>query len=206
MEFKESRTRENLMRAFAGESQARNRYTFAADQAKQQKLHVIEAVFTFTANQEKEHAELFFKHLASSEGESIHIDGSYPVENTAWAPARLLRSAQHNEYEEHDDVYRAFAEKAKEEGFLKVAASFEMIAKIEKIHGNRFGALADLLEKNQLFISDVKTGWFCLNCGHVFEGTQVPEQCPVCSHDKGYFVRLELAPYTGNCCIEGVLG
>ena len=110
--------------------------------------------------------------------------------------------AQHNEYEEHDDVYRAFAEKAREEGFLKVAASFDMIAKIEKIHGNRFGALAELLEKNQLFISDVKTGWFCTNCGHVYEGTEVPAQCPVCSHDRGYFVRLELAPYTRNCCVE----
>ena len=113
--------------------------------------------------------------------------------------------AQHNEYEEHDDVYRAFAEKAKEEGFLAVASSFEQIAKIEKVHGNRFGALAELLEKNQLFISDVKTGWFCLNCGHVFEGTQAPEHCPVCSHDRGYFVRLELAPYTGECCVKGVL-
>ncbi len=204
VDFKTSETKDNLMRAFAGESQARNRYTFAADQAKQQKLHVIEAVFTFTANQEKEHAEIFYNHLSELAGETIHVDGGYPVDITD-SITELLRMAQHNEYEEHDDVYRVFAEKARAEGFLKVASSFEQIAKIEKVHGNRFGALADLLEKNQLFISDVKTGWFCLNCGHVFEGTQVPEQCPVCSHDKGYFVRLELAPYTGNCCVSGVL-
>ena len=205
VDFKTSETKDNLMRAFAGESQARNRYTFAADQAKQQKFHVIEAVFTFTANQEKEHAEIFYNHLSELAGETIHVDGGYPVDITD-SITELLRMAQHNEYEEHDDVYRAFADKAREEGFLAVASSFEQIAKIEKIHGNRFGALADLLEKNQLFISDVKTGWFCLNCGHVFEGTQAPEHCPVCSHDRGYFVRLELAPYTGNCCVEGVLG
>lgn len=204
VDFKSSETKENLMRAFAGESQARNRYTLAAAQAKQQKLHVIEAVFTLTADQEKEHAEIFYNHLSELAGENIHIDGTYPIDISD-SIAELLRMAQHNEYEEHDDVYKAFGEKAREEGFFKVAASFEMIAKIEKIHGNRFGALAELLEKNQLFVSDVKTGWFCLNCGHIYEGTEAPMQCPVCSHDRGYFVRLELAPYTGECCVEGVL-
>lgn len=203
VDFKTSETKDNLMRAFAGESQARNRYTFGAAQAKEQKLHVIEAVFTLTADQEKEHAEIFYNHLSELGGETIHVDGGYPVDITN-SISELLRMAQHNEYEEHDDVYRAFAEKAKEEGFLKVAASFDMIAKIEKLHGNRFGALAELLEKNRLFVSDVKTGWFCLNCGYVYEGTEVPMQCPVCSHDRGYFVRLELAPYTGGCCMEGV--
>ena len=141
VDFKTSETRENLMRAFAGESQARNRYTFAAAQAKQQKLHVIEAVFTLTADQEKEHAEIFYNHLSELAGENIHIDGTYPIDITD-SVTELLRMAQHNEYEEHDDVYKAFGEKAREEGFLKVAASFEMIAKIEKVHGNRFGALA----------------------------------------------------------------
>ena len=204
VDFKTSETKENLMRAFAGESQARNRYTFAAAQAKQQKLPVVEAVFTFTANQEKEHAEIFYNHLSEFAKETIHVDGGYPVDITD-SVSELLRLAQHNEYEEHDDVYRKFADKAKEEGFFEVAASFEMIAKIEKIHGNRFGAFAELMEKNQLFISDVKTGWFCLNCGHVFEGTEAPAQCPVCSHDRGYFVRVEFAPYTGGCCVGDVL-
>ncbi len=195
--FRESITRENLMRAFAGESQARNRYTIAAGVARKQKLPVIQAVFTFTANQEKEHAEIFYNHLTELAGTSIHIDGSYPVDISDDV-AKLLRFAQHNEYEEHDDVYLHFAQKAKEEGFQKVAASFQMIAAIEKTHGDRFGLFADLLEQNKLFVSDVETAWMCLECGNIYRGTSVPKECPVCHHDRGYFIRLELAPYTGS--------
>lgn len=197
MDFKNSETKENLMRAFAGESQARNRYTFAASQAKEQKMHVVEAVFTFTANQEKEHAEIFYKHLKELSGENIHIDGSYPVDIYE-SVLEVLRAAQHNEYEEFDPVYKAFGDKAMEEGFPKVAASFHHIAGIEKIHGDRFGQLADLLEQNQLFINDVECKWMCLNCGFVFEGKEAPQKCPVCDHDKGFFIRLELAPYTAK--------
>lgn len=193
--FNESETRENLMRAFAGESQARNRYTIAASQAKKSGLAVIEGVFTFTANQEKEHAEVFYKHLAECAGTNISIDGSYPVDLSGDV-AKLLRSAQHNEFEEHDDVYRHFAEKAREEGFPQIAASFHMIGAIEKVHGDRFGLFADLLEQNRLFVSDVQTAWMCLQCGNIYTGTAVPEKCPVCGHDRGYYVRLELAPYT----------
>lgn len=193
-DFKTSETKENLMRAFAGESQARNRYTFAAEQAKGEKLHLIYELFTYTANQEKEHAEIFYQHLKELAGETIVIDGGYPVDLSADI-AGLLRMAQHNEYEEHDDVYRKFGEKAKEEGFLQVANSFFQIAEIEKRHGDRFGKFAEYLEKNQLFVSDVKTGWICLNCGYVYEGTKALEQCPVCQHDKGYFIRLELSPF-----------
>ncbi|MGM9916154.1 rubrerythrin [Anaerotignum sp.] len=195
MDFKNSETKENLMRAFAGESQARNRYTFAASQAKQQKMHVVEAVFTFTANQEKEHAEIFYNHLKELSGENIHIDGSYPVDIYE-SVLEVLRAAQHNEYEEFDPVYKAFGDKAMEEGFPKVAASFHHIAGIEKIHGDRFGQLADLLEQNQLFINDVECKWMCLNCGFVYEGKEAPAMCPVCQHDRGFFIRLELAPYT----------
>ncbi|MCI5680076.1 MAG: rubrerythrin family protein [Bacteroidales bacterium] len=195
MDFKNSETKENLMRAFAGESQARNRYTFAASQAKQQKMHVVEAVFSFTANQEKEHAEIFYNHLKELSGENIHIDGSYPVDIYE-SVLEVLRAAQHNEYEEFDPVYKAFGDKAMEEGFPKVAASFHHIAGIEKIHGDRFGQLADLLEQNKLFINDVECKWMCLNCGFVYEGKEAPQRCPVCDHDKGFFIRLELAPYT----------
>lgn len=195
MDFKNSETKENLMRAFAGESQARNRYTFAAEQASQQKLHVVEAVFTFTANQEKEHAEIFYNHLKELAGETIHIDGGYPVDISE-SILQILRYAQHNEYEEFDPVYKAFGDKAMEEGFPKVAASFHQIAGIEKIHGDRFGRLADLLEQNQLFVSNVECKWMCLNCGFVFEGKEAPMKCPVCEHDRGFFIRLELAPYT----------
>lgn len=197
MDFKNSETKDNLMRAFAGESQARNRYTFAANQAKEQKLHVVEAVFTFTANQEKEHAEIFYNHLKELAGETIHIDGGYPVDISE-SILEILRYAQHNEYEEFDPVYQAFGDKAMEEGFPKVAASFHHIAGIEKIHGDRFGQLADLLEQNKLFINDVECKWMCLNCGFVFEGKEAPMKCPVCDHDRGFFIRLELAPYTAK--------
>ncbi len=194
VDFKNSETKDNLMRAFAGESQARNRYTFAAEQSKKENLYVVGAVFEYTAGQEKEHAEVFYNHLKELAGETIHVDGGYPVDIEEDV-AKLLRKAQHNEYEEHDPVYKTFADKAQEEGFPKVAASFRMIAEIEKIHGDRFGQLADLLEQKKLFVSDVKTAWMCLNCGHVFEGEKVPEKCPVCDHDRGYFIRFELSPY-----------
>lgn len=197
IDFKNSETKENLMKAFAGESQARNRYEMAAGIAKKQNLHVVEMVFRFTADQEKEHAEVFYNHLSECAGENISIEGGYPIDISNNV-CELLRMAQHNEYEEHDDVYQAFGNKAKEEGFEAVAQSFFEIAKIEKIHGDRFGHLAELLASNKLFVSDVKCKWMCLNCGNVLDVEQVPPMCPVCQHDKGYFIRLELAPYTCN--------
>ena len=195
MDFKNSETKENLMRAFAGESQARNRYTFAAEQAKEQKLYVVEAVFRFTADQEQQHAEVFYDHLKELAGQNIQIDGSYPVDIYDTV-LEVLKAAQHNEYEEFDPVYKTFGDKAMEEGFPQVAASFHQIAKIEKVHGDRFGELAELLEQNKLFISDVECKWMCLNCGHIHEGKEAPGKCPVCHHDRGYFIRFELAPYT----------
>lgn len=194
VDFKNSKTKDNLMRAFAGESQARNRYTFGASQAKKQKQEVISRVFLYTADQEKEHAEIFYNHLKELAGQTIHVDGGYPVDLTEDL-AELLRMAQHNEYEEHDVVYKQFGEIAKEEGFEKVAASFHMIAEIEKFHGDRFGKFAQWLEENKLYVSDVKTGWICLNCGYIFEGEKAPKECPVCRHDQGYFIRLELSPF-----------
>ncbi len=198
-DFKESRTKENLMRAFAGESQARNRYTIAAAQAKKENLHVIEMVFSFTAEQEKEHAAIFYNHLSGMAGENIAIEGAYPVDLDRDI-AKLLRYAQHNEYEEHDSVYSDFAATAKEEGFPNVAASFSLISDIEKLHGDRFGKFAELLESGKLFVSDVETGWMCLKCGYVYYGKEAPERCPVCQEERGYFIRMELAPYTGACC------
>lgn len=193
VDFKQSETMKNLMRAFAGESQARNRYTFAAGQARQQGLYVIERVFTFTADQEREHAEVFYDQLKELAGETIHIDGGYPVD-LSQEVAVLLEMAQHNEYEEHDDVYRNFAETAREEGFNKAAGTFHMIAEVEKLHGDRFGAFAKMLRDNELFVSKVETKWMCLKCGFVMEDKEAPKQCPVCDHEQGYFVRLELAP------------
>ncbi len=192
--FNESNTKTNLMRAFAGESQARNRYTFAAEIAKKQGLYVIEAVFNLTANQELAHANVFMKHLSEFNGESIEIDGGYPVEVTN-SVVELLENAHHNEMEEYSDVYKTFGEEAEREGYMAVAGSFKDIGAIEKEHANRFELFAKLLRENKLFVSDVECEWMCLNCGHIYKGKNVPEACPVCHHEKGYFVRIELAPY-----------
>lgn len=190
MDFNSSETKTNLLKAFAGESQARNRYTFAASQARKQNLYVVEAVFNFTAGQEKEHAELFYNHLSSAAGENIQIDGTYPIDISD-SMISLLRSAQHNENEEYSDVYKNFSEVAEREGFTEIATLFKNIAEIENTHSQRFRKFAELLEEGKLFVSDVKTKWMCLNCGFVFEGTAVPPACPVCRHDQGYFIRLE---------------
>ena len=194
VDFANSETLKNLMRAFAGESQARNRYTFAAAQCRRQGLHVLEAVFQFTANQEKEHAEIFYQHMEPFAGGIVQIDGSYPVDMADNA-AGLLRQAQHNEYEEHGTVYPAFADTAQKEGFPLIAASFRQIAAIEKTHGDRFGTLADLLEQEKLFAGSQGQGWLCLNCGHIHQGPAAPSACPVCGHDRGFFLRLESAPF-----------
>ncbi len=181
MDFQNSETKLNLMRAFAGESQARNRYTMAAEAAKKQGLPIIASLFTFTADQERAHAEIFYNHLKPFAGETIHIDGGYPVDISD-SIVDLLRAARHNEYEEYEDVYRAFGEKAKEEGFTAPANSFLKIAEIEKAHGDRFEKFADLLEQNKLYASDAPRKWMCLNCGHIYEGTSAPAVCPVCGY------------------------
>lgn len=196
MNLSESQTLTNLLRAFAGESQARNRYTFAASAAKKEKLPCIQEVFLYTAGQEKEHAEIFFNHLKEAQMETAVItDAGYPIDlqNDVLS---LLKSAHHNEMEEFSSAYPAFAKTARDEGFNNIARSFELIAPIEKTHGERFEALAQLLESGKLFVSDVECGWICLNCGYVFRGFEAPPSCPVCSHDRGYFVRLSMSPWS----------
>lgn len=193
--FESSQTKENLMRAFAGESQARNRYTFAAEQAKNAKMVVLAKVFDFTAEQEREHAKVFYNHLAQLAGDSITVDGTYPID-IADNLLDLLKMAAHNEHEEFIDVYPTFAKIAQEEGFPAVAASFRMIAEIERTHEERFTHFKELVESNSLFSDSQEVAWMCLNCGHIHRGKQVPELCPVCQHDKGYFIRLERAPWS----------
>ena len=200
MNLRESETRKNLLRAFAGESQARNRYTMAAGKAKELKLQAIQQIFLFTADQEKEHAEIFYKHLKELNGENLEIDGTYPIEVYDDA-LTLLRAARHHEYEAYENVYPAFAKTAQEEGFLAVAASFRQIAQIEKVHGDRFGQIAELMEKNELFQTEADEIYMCLNCGHIYTGKKVPETCPVCKHDRGYFIRIDMAPFTRGTCL-----
>lgn len=195
VDFQNSRTKENLMRAFAGESQARNRYTFAAEQANHAKMRVLAEVFTFTANQELAHAKVFYDHLTQLAGQTIAIDGAYPID-IADNMLDLLKMAHHNEMEEYETVYPAFGKIAQEEGFPQVAASFKMIAEIENTHAKRYQHMAQLVEQNQLFTATGEGVWVCLNCGHIHTGNKVPEQCPVCHHNQGYFVPLNMAPWT----------
>ena len=187
IEFDKSETMVNLMRAFAGESQARNRYTFAADKAKNMGFPFIETAFKLTASQEKEHAEIFWNHLKQVSGSNIEICGAYPVEVYNDLP-EILSAARHNEFEEYEHVYPEFARIAKDEGFSDIAYSFEKIAQIEKTHGERFACFKELLESSRLFTGEDETEWICLNCGHIYVGGSVPPSCPVCHHEKGYFV------------------
>ena len=149
-DFAQSETRLNLMRAFAGESQARNRYTFAAGLARRKNLYVLESVFTFTADQERAHAKVFYNLLEQVSGQNLQVDGTYPVE---LFPDILdhLRSAQHNEYQEWDHDYAGFSRTAQEEGFPEIAHIFSMIAGIEKTPGDSFGKFDELLESNAYF-------------------------------------------------------
>lgn len=192
--FENSETKHNVFRAFAGESQARNRYTFAAGLAKKNGLHVIEAVFNFTADQERAHAKAYYDLLKPFSGENITIDGTYPVDLYETV-LEHLRAAQHNEYQEWEHDYTGFAHTAKEEGFPEISHLFSQIARIEQVHGDRFGQFADLLEQNKLFINETECQWMCLNCGQLVTATRPPEHCPVCKHNQGFFVRVEMVPF-----------
>jgi len=194
MEFQNSETKTNLMRAFAGESQARNRYTFAAEAAEQNQQYHIAQIFLFTANQERAHAKVFYDHLEQLSGENIAIDGTYPV-NISDRVQDLLDWAVHNEMEEYEQAYPDFAITAEQEGFPQIAASFRQIAEIEHAHAKRFQYVMQQANKMTTGQTD-KSQWMCLNCGHIHGGMQLPGQCPVCQHDKGYFVQLDMAPWT----------
>ncbi len=193
--FEQSETRLNLMRAFAGESQARNRYTYAAGLAKRKGLEVLQQVFLFTADQEKAHGKVFYDLLQPVAGQTIVVDGGYPVDIYS-DMLDNLKAAAHNENEEHDTVYSGFSKIAAQEGFDAIAHTFTMIAGVEKTHAQRFERFAELMAQDKLFVSDVETGWMCLNCGQIIHSTAAPAMCPVCKHGQGFFVRLELAPYT----------
>ncbi|MBR5478982.1 MAG: rubrerythrin family protein [Clostridia bacterium] len=172
MEFKGSRTEANLMAAFAGESQARNKYTYYASKAKKDGYEQIAALFTETANNEKEHAKIWFKLLH---------DGSIPD------TATNLKDAAAGENYEWTDMYATFAKEAKEEGFDHIAFLFSEVAKIEKDHEERYLKLLANIEGGKVFKSDAEKMWICSNCGHVKVGTDAPEVCPVCAHPKAYF-------------------
>lgn len=193
--FSDSKTKINLMKAFAGESQARNRYYFAAEEALKQKHYALHQIFIFTAEQEKAHAEVFYNHLKEFNNQTIQIESGFPVNNSC-SLLELLEAAVHNETEEYEDVYKTFGECATQEGFADIAFSFLKIAEIENQHAMRFKMFYDLLAEDKLYSSDSEEEWMCLNCGHIHKGNKVPDKCPVCSHDKGFFIRRNLAPYS----------
>ena len=192
--FSESMTKENLMRAFAGESQARNRYTIAAERAEKDGMFTIAEIFRYTADQERAHAERFYELLKELSGQTIHIDGSYPVDQQEDLPG-LLRAAEHNEHEEFADVYQAFGNTAREEGFSEAASAFHQIAEIEHVHEQRFAKLAEMLESGTWYQPKAASKWMCTNCGYIHEGNQAPPVCPVCRHEQGYFIPYEMACY-----------
>lgn len=194
--FGESRTKENLMRAFAGESQARNRYTIAAEEACKKGFFALKEIFLFTADQERAHAARFYELLKSEAGNTVEIDGTYPVDQSE-SLVELLNMAAHNEQEEHKDVYPAFADIAEQEGFMDAAYAFRQIAEIEKIHGERFAKLAEMLRNETYYEQNDGEGWMCLNCGHIFKGEKLPPMCPVCRRERGYFIPVCMAPYLG---------
>ena len=193
MNLKNTQTLTNLMRAFAGESLARNRYDFAAGQAERDGLPVIAAVFRYTAGQEKEHAEIFADFLRRGGAETVEITAGFPVDTGAETLA-LLASAAENERKEHAEVYPAFAAAARDEGFGEIARKLEQIAQVERCHGGRFEAFHRLLAQHRLFVSDVDCGWICLNCGHELTAKAAPQNCPVCG-EAGHFIRVEMSPY-----------
>lgn len=194
--FDQSETKINLMRAFAGESQARNRYTFAAAQALDEGFAVLEKVFDFTGEQEMEHGEIFYEYLQREVPHSaVTIEAAYPVDDNRDVLS-LLKASAANEFEEAERIYPGFAAVAEKEGFPNIADHFARIAKIEQTHGERFTMFAQLLETDRLFKSEKETAWLCLKCGNIHYGKEAPMVCPVCGHNRGWYVRRDLAPFT----------
>ena len=171
-ELKGSKTEKNLMEAFAGESQARNKYTYYASKAKKEGYEQIAAIFTETADNEKEHAKMWFKELHGGEVPST-------MEN--------LIDAAAGERGEWTEMYKRMAEEAREEGFLSIAMKFEGVAAIEKRHEERYNKLLEIVKKKTEFKKTTKKIWVCRNCGHVHVGNEAPKVCPVCNHPQAYF-------------------
>ena len=182
-ELRGSRTETNILAAFAGESQARNRYTYYASQAKKEGFAQITLIFEETANQEKEHAKRLFKLLEGGEAE---ITGSFPA-GMIGSTVENLKDAAAGENHEHTVMYPSFAKIAMEEGFNEIASIFNAIAIAEKQHEKRYLDLMANIESGKVFMKDGPTVWRCLNCGYIQEGTEAPKLCPACAHPQAYF-------------------
>ena len=181
--IKGTKTEQNLLKAFAGESQARNRYTFFASKAKKDGYVQIQNIFLETAANEKEHAEVFFKHL---EGGMLEIVATYPAGKIGSTSENLLASAE-GEAEEWGVLYPNFAKTAEEEGFPKIAESLAEIAEVEEEHEKRYRTLLANVEAGTVFNRNEEVGWHCINCGYVHHGKEAPEICPACKHGREYY-------------------
>jgi rubrerythrin len=181
--LKGTKTEQNLLKSFAGESQARMRYDYFAKQAKKEGLEQISAIFMETALNEKEHAKRFFKFL---EGGVVEITAAYPAGKIGTTLENLKASAD-GENEEWTDLYPAFAEVAEQEGFKEIAVAWKMIAKVEKAHEERYRKLYDNIEAGKVFERNGKIVWKCRNCGYIHEGEKAPKMCPACLHPQSYF-------------------
>ncbi|MDD5409539.1 MAG: rubrerythrin family protein [Candidatus Omnitrophica bacterium] len=181
--IKGTKTEQNLLKSFAGESQARNRYTYFASVAKKEGLVQVSNIFTETAENEKEHAKVFFKHL---EGGDVEITAVYPagiIKDTK----TNLEAAAAGENMEWTMLYADFAKIAKDEGFPEIARSFEQVAKVERFHEFRYRKLINNLVNSEVFKKRSSIKWHCTNCGYVFEGVEAPKECPACKHPQAFF-------------------
>ena len=183
MSIKGTKTEQNLLKSFAGESQARNRYTFFAGKARKEGFEQIAAFFEETAAQEKEHAKLFFKFL---EGGMVEITASFPA-GIIGTTAENLAAAADGEHEEWNDLYPEFAKIAEKEGFSKVAEAFKLVATVEKTHEERYRKLLKNVENDEVFKRSEKTVWMCRNCGYIHYGEKALDSCPCCFHPQSYF-------------------
>lgn len=181
--LKGTKTEQNLLKSFAGESQARNRYTFFASVAKKEGFEQISGVFMETAEQEKEHAKVFFKYL---EGGMVEITASYPAGRIG-TTAENLQAAADGENEEWGLLYPQFAKEAEEEGFPEIALSFRNIAKVEAFHEQRYRTLLERVQTGTAFAREEEIEWQCRNCGFVIKGKNAPDKCPACKHAQAYF-------------------
>ncbi len=186
MELKGTRTEKNLLTAFAGESQARNRYTYLASQAKKDGVIQIQSIFEETANQEKEHAKRFFKFL---QGGDVEVAAAFPS-GVIGTTAENLRAAAGGEHHEWTSMYPEFAQTALEEGFNEIASVFEAVAVAEKQHEKRYLDLLKNVEEGTVFKKSAPVVWRCRNCGYLHEGSEAPEVCPACVHPQAHFELL----------------
>ncbi|MBT3405428.1 rubrerythrin family protein [archaeon] len=185
MDLKKSETSKNLLKAFAGESQARMRYTYFASVASKEGFKQIQAIFQETADNEKEHAEIFFKYLDEI-GEALEITASYPAGRIGTTAENLLAAAE-GEKEEWGTLYPEFEKTAREEGFDNIADSFKEIAEVEEQHEKRYRKLLENIKNNSVFKKDKVIKWKCRNCGYIHEGKEAPKLCPACKHKQEYY-------------------